>query len=340
VQAASCVPDGASLRFASMSRLRLLAPFCALLALAVTSHAAAPILVNGVAAVANDSIITFEEVQIFTRRPMEAVARRARNQAEFDQEAVKIQRDGLEQLIERRLIVGEFKTAGFQLPEAIVDELVRDRVRKDFGDRVTLTKMLRQSGQTSEGFRQEERDALIVYQMVRKNVSEEIVVSPRKIERWYGQHQDKFQVGNRVKVRMILIDARKHARGEPVQIAKEALAKIQGGADFAQVANEFSDDARSNKGGDRGWIENKEAGGIRKELRDEAFKLKAGEVSGVIDLDGTAFIIKVEERQEAQVRPLSEVRGEIETTLKQEERDRLQKAWVARLRRKSFIRYY
>ncbi len=296
----------------------------------------APTLLNGVAAIANESVITFEEVQMFTRRSMEAAARKSRTQAEFDQDALKIQNSGLEDLIDRRLVVGEFKTSGFQLPESIIDELVKERVKKDFGDRVTLTKQLRQDGRTYESFRQEERDALVVYQMMRKNVLQEVVVSPRKLERYYAQNQEKYRVGDRARVRMILIDSQKHARGEPVKIAQEALVRIKAGADFATVANEVSDDARSYKGGDRGWIE-AQGTVIRKELREIAFKLEPGQITDVIDLDGAAFIVKLEEKQTAQIRPLTEMRTEIEATLKQEEQDRLRKAWLARIRKKSYV---
>ncbi len=296
-------------------------------------------LLNGIAAQVNDAVITFEDVQGFARRAMETAARRARNQTEFDQDSLRIQKDALDQLIDRRLIVQEFRKSGYNLPEAIIDDLVKDRVKREFGDRVTLTKMLRESGRTYETFRQEEKDALVVYQMVRKNIAQEIVISPKKIERYYAQNGEKFRVGDRSKVRIILIDARRHARGEPKLLAQAVLGRLKAGEDFAKVADEVSDDARANKGGDRGWIEAKDTS-LRKELHDLAFQLKPGEVSEVLELDGSAFILKVEERKSAEVRPISEVRLDIEEALKQSERDRLQKAWIERLRKKAYIRYF
>ncbi len=217
-----------------MSRKRLIASLVVAAGFAASSFAATD-LVNGVTAIVNDSVITYEELQVFARKAMEAVVMRNPRitQADLDRELMGVQKDSLETLIDRRLIVADFKLVGGQLPESIMDELVNDRIRKDFIDRVTLTKMLRETGRTYANFRKEEAEALIVYQMVRRNIAQEIVVSPRKMERYYAANREKYKVEDRVHLRIILIDARKHARGEPAKIAGEALARIHAGADFA-----------------------------------------------------------------------------------------------------------
>ena len=320
-----------------MSRYRL--PLLLAAILWVAPSRAAMDLVNGISAVVNDSVVTFMEVQMFSRRALETAARRSRTQSEFDEESLKLQKAALEQLIDRRLIVQEYKSAGYNLPESIVDDILKKQVKREYGDQVTLTKMLRQSGRTFESFKQEERDMLIVGQMIRTKIAQEIVISPKRIERYYAQNQEKYRVTDRAKVRMIMVDARKHARGEPRRIAEDVIAKLKAGGDFAKLADEFSDDARINKGGDRGWVEEKNTV-FRKELTEVIFKLGAGQVSEVLEIDGTAFILKVEEKKQAQVQPITEVRLAIENQLKLEERDRLQKAWIGRLRKKAFVSYF
>ena len=39
-----------------------------------------------------------------------------------------------------------------------------------------------------------------------KNVSQEIVISPYKIENYYLAHQDDFKVGDQIKLRMIVLN--------------------------------------------------------------------------------------------------------------------------------------
>lgn len=303
-----------------------------------TTHAALE-LVNGISAVVNDSAVTFMEVQTFSKRALEAAARRSRTQADFDGESLKITKAALEQLIDRRLIVQEYKSTGGTISESAVDDILKKQIKREFGDPITFSKMLRQAGRTYESYRKEEVDMLIFGLMVRNKIAQEIVISPKRIERLYNQDQEKYRVGERAKFRMIVVEASRHARGEPRKIAEQVLVKARAGEDFAKLANEFSDDARITKGGDRGWIEDKETS-LAKELKAAVFSLQAGQVSDVIELGGTAFLIKVEERKPAQIKPITEVRIAIEKQLRDQERDRLQTAWLKRLRKKAFIAYF
>jgi peptidyl-prolyl cis-trans isomerase SurA len=296
-------------------------------------------LLNGVAAMVNQTAITFDDVRAASMRPLEAARRLSRTPADFEKRASEIQKDVLEQLIERELIVHEFSTKGYNLPEAIIDDIVTRQMREEFGDRLTLTKTLRARGQTYESWRKDQRDQFIIAQMTFKNINQNIVVSPKKIEAHYAAHQDKYRMGDRAKIRMILVDKSRHAADESRKLAADALNRLKAGEDFGKVADEVSDDARRFKGGDRGWVENKDSD-LRKELRDWVFNAQAGTHSDLIEVEGAIFLVKVEERKAAGVLPLSEVRADVETTLKNEERERLRKGWINRLRQKQFVRYF
>ena len=302
--------------------------------------APAGIPVNGMAAVVNDHVITYQEIQISARRAIEAAMRQGRfREEELRKKEQEILRDSLDQLIDRQLILDEFTKAGYSLPDSVVNEIIQAQMREQFGDRVTLMKTLKKMGQRYEEYRQDQKEAFIIHSMTIKNVNQNVFVSPTRIEKYYAANMDRFRQEERAKIRMIVIDKSKHAVGEPEKIAQEAEKRIKAGEDFAKLADEVSDDARRFKGGDRGWVENKDSD-LRKELRTFVFGAKAGDVSGIQDLGGAIFITKVEERKAAGMRSLSDVRNEIEQTLKSEEMERLRKQWVARLRKKSFIRYF
>jgi peptidyl-prolyl cis-trans isomerase SurA len=296
--------------------------------------------ITGIAAVVGEHVITVQEIEQFTGRAVEAARRQyAARPEQFLQRRQDIMRDGLEQLIERQLILDEFATAGYNVPESVITDVVNDEIRQQFGDRLRLMKTLRALGQTYENYREDQRDAFIIMQMTMKNVNQNVFISPRKIERYYEQNTNKFFVDERAKIRMIVIDKSKHAIGEPVKIGEEVEIKLKAGGDFAKLADEFSDDARRNKGGDRGWIENKDSD-LRKELRDFVFTAQPGTVSPVINLDSAVFIVKVEERKPAGMKPLTEMRDEIELSLRNLEKDRLRKQWIAKLKKNAFIRYF
>lgn len=307
-------------------------------ALGQAAPPAAPI--TGMAAIVNDHVITFQEVQMSARRAMEAAVRQMRmSPDELRRREQEILRDSLEQLIDRRLILDEFVSAGYNLPDSIINDVVQGQIREEFGDRVTLMKTLRRMGQTFEDYRNDQRDAFIIHSMTMKNVNQNVFISPRKIEIYYDTHPDQFKQEEQAKIRMIVIDKSKHGLGEPTKMADEIQKRVAAGEDFSKLADEFSDDARRFKGGDRGWIENKDSD-LRKELREFVFAAKPGDVSPTRDLETAIFILKVEERKPAGMRSLAEVRTEIEQTLRTTEMERLRKQWIGRLRKKSFVRYF
>lgn len=323
-----------------------------------------PALLDGVAAIVNDTVIPLSEVRDAARAPMQSLVARlapfiqnrlyrsgmptdetsvflaVRESKEYAEEESKIMTATLEGIIDRRLILDEFRKKGYRLPDALMEDVVRRAVRDDFRDRVTMVKTLREKGQTYEQYRQDQKDRFIVYSMVQQNLRKDLIISPKRIEAYYSANPDKFKVLERVKMRLLLIDRTKHAAGEPRKLADAAAARLKAGEDFAAVAKELSDDSASRaKGGDRGWVENRDSD-LRRELREVAFKLAPGQVSDVVEVDGSMFLLKVEERKDGNQKSLVEVREEIEQDLKKAEEERLQKAWVARLRKNAFWRRF
>jgi parvulin-like peptidyl-prolyl isomerase len=71
-----------------------------------------------------------------------------------------------------------------------------------------------------------------------------------------------------------------------------------------------------------------------------AFSLQPGQMSGIIETSQACYLMLVEQKRTAHVRPLSEVRDDIEATLRTQEQSRLEKQWIGGLKKKTFIRYF
>lgn len=296
-------------------------------------------LINGVAVIVNEKIITYQEVERFVGPAIETLERQFASQPQAMRERlIDLRRDGTEQLVERLLILHEFKTAGYNLPESIIDDTIKDRTRARFGDRVTLARTLKSQGITLETYRQQTRDEIIVDALRAKNISQELIISPQKIAAFYEASKTNFSLGAQIKLRTIdMIKPKAGDTGETKKRADEILGKIKEGATFEEMARNYTDGSLASVGGDRGWVERS---ALRKDLADVAFALKPGERSGVIDLPDACYLLLVENKREAHVRPLSEVREEIERALIIKERTRLQQRWVDRMKTKSFVRYF
>jgi peptidyl-prolyl cis-trans isomerase SurA len=296
-------------------------------------------LVDAIKAVVNEGVVTYAEVQDFTLPAAETLRREYAGAPEkFQQKLGAALNDGLEQLIERQLILHNFSAEGYQLPDAAVDEMVQERIRERFGDRITLMKTLQAQGQTYEKFRQEVRDQYIISALRAKTMSSgKIIISPYKVETYYLAHQDDFKVEDQVKLRMITRNKISADDTNTLALANEILAKIKEGATFQEMATVYSQDTQGRQGGDRGWVERSV---LRKELADAAFALKPGQVSSVIDTPEACYLLLVEQTRPAHVKPLSEVRSEIEMTLRTQVQKQLEQQWIARLKKKTFIRLY
>jgi peptidyl-prolyl cis-trans isomerase SurA len=290
----------------------------------VIAHADPP---NGIRAVVHDSVITSDEVEL----PIEEQYRI--RPLLFQGKINELRAAKLEELINRQLILHEFKTAGYSLPESIVDELVQEEIHAQFRDRVTATKTLQEQGLTYEKFRQQLRDRFIITALRQKNISSEIIISPHKIETYYSAHKDDYKVEDQVKLRMIEIRSNNANVLNPPKMAQEIVEKLKQGVSFDEMAA-YEYNSRTKRG-----TETFQVSQLRKELADTATKLKPGEAN-VVNTPEASYVILLEETLPARAKSLSEVRADIEKDLLSQERARLEKQWIERLKKKTFYRYF
>jgi parvulin-like peptidyl-prolyl isomerase len=185
-------------------RLRRLA-LAAGAVLALTATVNAQDLIDGVAAIVNDKVITFSEVRDYVQ-PVVQELRRDYEGKELYGKVREAQLDALNNLIERNLILQEFNDKGYNIPSTVVDEQLNDQIANEFGgDRAAFIKTLEAQHITLSQYRDKLREQIIVQAMRNRKTEDEVVVSPYKIEKYYKEHQDDYKVGDEIKLRMIFI---------------------------------------------------------------------------------------------------------------------------------------
>ena len=113
--------------------------------------------------------------------------------------------------------------------------------------------------------------------------------------------------------------------------------RLLDGESFEDLAQQVSEGARAQDGGDWGWID---PDSRRPELAAALRTLKPGDISEVIPAGGDLYILKVEGRRDATVIPFEKVQETLRTELVKQEAKRLYDAWIARLQQKAFIKKY
>lgn len=314
-----------------------------LLTASVTLNAAEEVI-NGIAAIANGDIITFSQVRELMGAREKSAAEIYQG-AELQKKIQEMRKDAIKDLIDRSLILQEFKKKEFNIPSYIIDDSVQRIIRQEFGgDRTAFVRTLQSQGYTMARFRDTEKDKITVQAMRQAKTSDNVIVSPVKIREFYEKNRAAYSSPEQVKLRMIVLkegalagDAPSDPSVSKKEMAAEIREKLEGGAEFDRLAQMYSEDTTNEAGGDWGWIERKT---LNEQLSTVAFSLKPGEISPIIPLDNSYYILMVEAKKASITKPLSEVQQEIVQTLVQQEKLKGQERWLQGLREKAYIKIF
>ena len=114
------------------------------------------------------------------------------------------------------------------------------------------------------------------------------------------------------------------------------LKQIRAGASFEDMAKKYSDGPSAAQGGDLGVFKR---GTLAKELEDQTFAMKAGEVTDVIRTKQGYVILKVTSHQMAGIPPLKDVEPKIQDALYYQKLQPALRAYLTKLREEAYIKY-
>ncbi|WP_370519034.1 hypothetical protein, partial [Micromonospora sp. AMSO12t] len=71
----------------------------------------------------NDAVITYQELESLNQQTADLVARKyAASRSLLEQKLTEMQTENLDKLVEQQLILHEFKTAGYSLPDSVLND--------------------------------------------------------------------------------------------------------------------------------------------------------------------------------------------------------------------------
>lgn len=141
------------------------------------------------------------------------------------------------------------------------------------------------------------RDKVLMEDLLGKVAKD--AASDTAIQKTYDDVAKQQKPEEEVRARHILVES------EPD--AQAALKRVNGGEDFAKVANEMSKDPGS-KGGELGWFTKER---MVPEFAEAAFKMQPGQISDPVKSQFGWHIIQVEERRQKQFPGLDQVRDQV-----------------------------
>lgn len=233
----------------------------------------------------------------------------------------------VKELVHREMVRLEAEARGLSVPESQVEGEL-ERIRKGFKSPAEFEKLLADQGADEEALRQQIRSGMLESRL-QEAITGATAVSVDEARQYYTQHAAMYRQPATVHARHILV------KQEPLAMALRK--ELQGGADFAKLAAEHSEDSGSrSSGGDLGFFPR---GKMVKEFENAAFSLPVGAVSQPVKSDFGFHLIKVEATKPARNVSFEEVQSEIIRNLTTERRKAAFAAWMQQRQQRAVITY-
>ncbi|CAM3859872.1 SurA N-terminal domain-containing protein [Rheinheimera salexigens] len=233
-----------------------------------------------------------------------------------------------EQMSRNQLLVGllgsDFATANDMQQLMKLQQQSRDVeyariVAADFSADVTITEQMLEDYYTTHiaQYQTEQKIAVEYIELSAQTLAQNIAISDQQIQQFYNDNQALYASEARRKVAHIMLES-EQADTAIENKAKQLLAQIKSGADFAKLAaTESADTFSAENGGELDWLA---LGDMDEDFEAAAFALaKEGDLSPVVKTAYGYHIIKLITLEPAQQQPLAEVSAQIAQRLQEDQ---------------------
>ena len=282
-------------RVAQLARPLALAAALACLAPAVLAQKPRPIVVlDRIVAVVNDEIITRLDLD---ERIRFAVAQ-LKQQGTPVPSRVDLEKQLLDRMISDRVQLQFAKETALRVDDVELDRAIQ-RIAQD--NKLTLQQLratLEKDGVPFARFREDIRNEIIMTRLREREVDNRITITDGEIENFIKTQQAQEGRGDEYNLSHILVTVPENASPEQIRVrsarAEQALAQINSGVDFRQVAATHSEAPDALKGGAMGW---REAAKLPTLFVDALKSMQGGGVSPILRSANGFHILRLNEKR-------------------------------------------
>jgi parvulin-like peptidyl-prolyl isomerase len=260
----------------------------------------------------NKVIVKTKEFVITTGEVIQSIyqssGNRANQFATRDSEFIKsmVQRMA-KNLGEKKLLMQQAEESNVTVSQAMVDSVLQVQY-SHYGGQEKFNEMMTNHGINIDFINNDIKSNLTINKLLQEKLNGTTVVTDEDILAEYNT--DKT-----ASVRHILLmtqDKSDSAKAEIRKKMEDILAEAKSGADFAKLAEKYTEDPGSKDKG--GLYENFTKGRMVKPFEDAAFSVPVGEISDIVETRYGYHILKVVNR-EKETKPFDEVKEEIRKKL-------------------------
>ena len=298
-------------------------------------------LVDTIAAKVDDEVILLSEIRGQVNNYLFIIQEESTSQADYEKKVAELLDETLEESIETKILYREAVRFAIEVHDSRVEKSL-EKFRVRFKTEEEFMAYLTKAGVSLSDFRERERKSLMAGDLARTKLFElqkEQIIAESDVEVFYNENKDEFTEPEEIRLRQIMIRARRDTVERKQAIAKlnQLREKIIAGADFEAMAKQHSQDPAAAEGGIIGW---QKRGQLTQAIEEAAFALEKGGVSQVVETPLGVYLLRVDDRKEATALPLQEARLNIERALRSKMASEQYDKWIDDLRRRSKVRIF
>ena len=269
-------------------------------------------------------------------------------------EALSLKLNILDELVNNHILLEKAKKLGLQAADGEVEDKFTEFKSPYTEDE--FQRQLKTRGYTVDDLRNDIRQQLSIQKVINREVVAKISVTDQDIQDFYNQNRAQFNVTEtQYRIAQIVITPHKdpglrNRKNDDATTDAEARrkaaaleAQLSGGADFTQVAMDYSEDpASAGSGGDLGYVPESSLSQSDPALKRAVLSLKPGQISGIIVLRDSYRILKLVAKEAPGQREFSDpsVQQSIRDNIRNRKEQLLRAAYLAIARNDAKVTNY
>jgi peptidyl-prolyl cis-trans isomerase SurA len=244
----------------------------------------------------------------------------------------------LDELVDRELLLQEAAKLDLSVSDEEVDQWLAYTRQQQQMSEEQFREVIKEYDMSYDAYREMIRQNLLKIRLVKVKVGSQVSISDEELEQAFRERFGSSGAKTKhIEVRHILVrpdDNSEQAITAARKEAEAALGKLNGGADFTEVATTHSEGPSGDQGGYLGKFSR---GDLDPQFEEVAFELGEGEISDVVRTQFGFHVIEVmgvEMRTDGNV---EERKEQLRAQLQQEAVERQLQSYVQNLRSRSFV---
>jgi len=248
--------------------------------------------VDGIAAVVNDDLVSWVELDQEVRR-IKIKASKSTTNLPPD---VVIAKQALEQLILQKLQLAEAARLGIKVDDAALNAAIENIAQRNRLTVDELREALPAEGLSFEAYREDLRQQILLSRLQTREVLNRIQITKAEVDDYLAKEGTARSERSAYRISHILLATPEGATSSDIAAVRskaEKLAeRLKSGDDFKAAAIAYSDGRQALEGGDLGWLD---AAQVPSLFEPEVTQMERGEIRGPLQTSSGMHIIKLED---------------------------------------------